>query len=138
MRIEGDPASPVSRGRLCLKGSALRQLTTVSARHPPGAVRRPHGTDWEHGTDGEPLDLETAMDMVADRVIRTRRETWEWTSARLAGAERFRPGARSLAHAEQELLQHFRRRVLGAPAEFDAGAGAVHQRQAQDGVEEVR
>ena len=36
--------------------------------------RRPFGTDWE------PLDLDTAMDMIADRVIKTRRDTWEWDS----------------------------------------------------------
>ncbi|MEU6387801.1 formate dehydrogenase [Streptomyces sp. NPDC046939] len=72
VQIEGDPASPVSRGRLCPKGSATLQLTTGPARHHQVLYRRPHGTDWE------PLDLETAMDMVAERVIRTRRETWEW------------------------------------------------------------
>ncbi|MGY4928125.1 formate dehydrogenase [Streptomyces sp. 900105755] len=72
VQIEGDPASPVSRGRLCPKGSATLQLTTGPAREHQVLYRRPHGTDWE------PLDLDTAMDMVADRVIRTRRETWEW------------------------------------------------------------
>ncbi|SHM80577.1 formate dehydrogenase [Actinacidiphila paucisporea] len=71
VQIEGDPDSPVSRGRLCPKGSATLQLTTGSARRHQVLYRRPHGTDWE------PLDLETAMDMVADRVIRTRRETWQ-------------------------------------------------------------
>jgi formate dehydrogenase major subunit len=34
--------------------------------------RRPHGTDWES------LDLDTAMDMIADRVIEARRQGWEW------------------------------------------------------------
>src|ERR1700709_2078796 len=72
IQIEGDPESPVSRGRLCPKGSATLQLTTGAARRHQVLYRRPHGTDWE------PLDLETAMDMVAERVIRTRRETWEW------------------------------------------------------------
>ena len=33
--------------------------------------RPPHGTAWEE------LDLETAMDMIADRVIATRADTWE-------------------------------------------------------------
>ncbi|MFE6401039.1 formate dehydrogenase [Streptomyces alboflavus] len=72
VQIEGDPDSPVSRGRLCPKGSATLQLTTGSARRHQVLYRRPHGTDWE------PLDLDTAMDMVADRVIATRRDTWEW------------------------------------------------------------
>jgi formate dehydrogenase major subunit len=74
VQIEGDPDSPVSRGRLCPKGSASLQLTTGSAREYKVLYRRPHGPDWEE------LDLDTAMDMVAERVIRTRRETWEWES----------------------------------------------------------
>lgn len=72
VQIEGDPDSPVSRGRLCPKGSATLQLTTGDARRHQVLYRRPHATDWE------PLDLDTAMDMIADRVIETRRETWEW------------------------------------------------------------
>ncbi|WP_392749185.1 TIGR03557 family F420-dependent LLM class oxidoreductase [Streptomyces sp. LN590] len=72
VQIEGDPASPISRGRLCPKGSATLQLTTGSARRHEVLYRRPYAADWE------PLDLETAMDMVADRVVETRRRTWEW------------------------------------------------------------
>jgi formate dehydrogenase major subunit len=34
--------------------------------------RRPGGTEWE------PLELDTAMDMIAERVIRSRREGWQW------------------------------------------------------------
>ncbi len=70
-QIEGDPDSPVSRGRLCPKGSASLQLTTGSAREYRVLYRRPHGTDWE------PLDLDTAMDMIADRVIEARRRGWQ-------------------------------------------------------------
>jgi formate dehydrogenase major subunit len=71
VQIEGNPDSPISRGRLCPKGSATLQLTTGSSRRHQVLYRAPHATDWQ------PLDLETAMDMVAERVIRTRRETWE-------------------------------------------------------------
>jgi formate dehydrogenase major subunit len=70
-QIEGDPDSPVSRGRLCPKGSATKQLVTGPGREHRVRYRRPHGTRWEE------LDLETAMDMIADRVIATRRETWQ-------------------------------------------------------------
>jgi formate dehydrogenase major subunit len=70
-QIEGDPDSPVSRGRLCPKGSASLQLTTGAAREYKIRYRRPHGTEWED------LDLDTAMDMIADRVIKTRREGWQ-------------------------------------------------------------
>jgi formate dehydrogenase major subunit len=72
IQIEGDPDSPVSRGRLCPKGSASLQLTTGSARRYDVLHRRPGAADWEI------LDLDTAMDMVAERVIKTRRETWQW------------------------------------------------------------
>jgi formate dehydrogenase major subunit len=71
-QVEGDPDSPVSRGRLCPKGSATLQLTTGSARGQQVLYRRPGGTDWE------PLDLGTAMDMIADRVIEARRHGWQW------------------------------------------------------------
>jgi formate dehydrogenase major subunit len=72
VQIEGDPDSPISRGRLCPKGSATLQLTTGSARERTVLYRRPYGADWEE------LDLGTAMEMVAERVLRTRAETWEW------------------------------------------------------------
>ena len=71
-QIEGDPASPVSRGRLCPKGSASKQLVTSPGRVTTVRYRRPHATEWED------LDLDTAMDMIADRVVATRRQYWEW------------------------------------------------------------
>jgi formate dehydrogenase major subunit len=70
-QIEGDPDSPISRGRLCPKGSASRELTQSPERQYTVKYRRPFGTQWEE------LSLEKAMDMIADRVIKTRRETWE-------------------------------------------------------------
>jgi formate dehydrogenase major subunit len=72
VQIEGDPDSPISRGRLCPKGSASLQLTTGATRRHEVLYRRPHGTGWER------LDLDTAMDMIADRVIKARREGWQW------------------------------------------------------------
>ena len=71
VQIEGDPDSPVSRGRLCPKGSASLQLTTGAARQYQILYRRPHGTEWE------PLDLDQAMDMIANRVIDARRAGWQ-------------------------------------------------------------
>ena len=71
-QIEGNPASPISRGRLCPKGSASRQLVTSPTRVTKVRYRRPHATEWED------LDLDTAVDMIADRVIKTRKEFWEW------------------------------------------------------------
>jgi formate dehydrogenase major subunit len=72
VQLEGSHASPISRGRLCPKGSASKQLVTSPTRETKVRYRRPHGTEWED------LDLDTAMDMIADRVIKTRREFWEW------------------------------------------------------------
>lgn len=69
-QIEGDPASPVSRGRLCPKGAASKQLVTNPLRETKVCYRRPYGTEWEE------LDLGTAMSMIADRVVATRRDTF--------------------------------------------------------------
>jgi formate dehydrogenase major subunit len=71
VQIEGDPDSPISRGRLCPKGAASEQYVNSPLRETRVKYRRPGGTSWED------LDLDTAMDMIADRVIATRRETWE-------------------------------------------------------------
>ena len=71
VQIEGDPDSPISRGRLCPKGSASEQYVNSPLRETKVKYRRPYGTEWEA------LDLDTAMDMIADRVVATREETWE-------------------------------------------------------------
>ena len=71
VQIEGDPDSPISRGRLCPKGAASEQLVNSPLRETKVKYRRPFATEWEE------LDLETAMDMIADRVVATREETWE-------------------------------------------------------------
>jgi formate dehydrogenase major subunit len=71
-QIEGSAASPISRGRLCPKGSASKQLVTSPTRVTKVRYRAPHGTEWQD------LELDTAVDMIADRVIRTRKQFWEW------------------------------------------------------------
>ncbi|TFV62780.1 UNVERIFIED_ORG: dehydrogenase [Bacillus sp. AZ43] len=70
-QIEGDPDSPISRGRLCPKGSASKQLVTSPTRVTTVKYRRPFGTEWED------LDLDTAMEMIADRVLEARRKGWQ-------------------------------------------------------------
>jgi formate dehydrogenase major subunit len=69
--IEGDPASPISRGRLCPKGSATYQLVTGAYRPERVLYRRPGGTEWE------PIGLDDAMDMVAARVKSARDAGWD-------------------------------------------------------------
>jgi formate dehydrogenase major subunit len=73
VQIEGDPDSPVSRGRLCPKGSASEQLVNNPNRVTTVRYRRPYGTDWED------LPLERAMDMIAERILDTRERTWQET-----------------------------------------------------------
>jgi len=69
--IEGHPHSPVNQGTLCPKGSASRQLVQQPGRLTTVLYRRPRGTEWEE------LPLETAMDMIAQRVIAAREAGWQ-------------------------------------------------------------
>jgi len=71
VQIEGNPDSPISRGRLCPKGSASKQLVTGPQREEHVLYRAPYATDWQR------LDLDTAMAMVADRVLDARRRGWQ-------------------------------------------------------------
>lgn len=68
--IEGDPQSPISRGRLCPKGSDSFELLTHAGRETRVKYRRSNSTKWEE------LDLETAMDMIADRLWESRERTF--------------------------------------------------------------
>jgi formate dehydrogenase major subunit len=71
VQIEGDPDSPISRGRLCPKGSASEKLVNSPMRETRVKYRRPGGTEWEY------ISLEQATEMIAERVIRAREDTWE-------------------------------------------------------------
>jgi formate dehydrogenase major subunit len=70
-QIEGDPDSPISRGRLCPKGSASKSLVTGPNRQTRVKYRRPYASQWEE------LPLEQAMEMIAERVLATRAQTWQ-------------------------------------------------------------
>jgi formate dehydrogenase major subunit len=72
--IEGDPASPISRGRLCPKGQATRSFAKSPLRQYKVKYRRPYGTEWEE------LPLNQAMEMITERILKTRSETWQDTS----------------------------------------------------------
>jgi formate dehydrogenase major subunit len=75
IQIEGDPDSPISRGRLCPKGSASKQLVTGPHREQRVRYRAPFAAEWTE------LDLDTAMDMVADRVLDARHKGWQDTDS---------------------------------------------------------
>jgi formate dehydrogenase major subunit len=68
--IEGDPESPISRGRLCPKGADSFELLTHSKRLTKVKYRRPYAKEWES------LDLDQAMEMIADRVWESRERTF--------------------------------------------------------------
>jgi len=70
-QIEGDPDSPVSRGRLCPKGAASEALVNSPQRETKVKYRPPHAREWQE------LSLEQATDMIADRLIAARADTWE-------------------------------------------------------------
>jgi formate dehydrogenase major subunit len=70
-QIEGDPDSPISRGRLCPKGASSRELVNGSLREYAVKYRAPYSRSWRE------LSLDQAMDMIADRMIKTRAENWE-------------------------------------------------------------
>ena len=69
--IDGDPASPISRGRLCPKGQASKSYVQSPLREYRVKYRRPYGTRWEE------LSLDEAMEMIANRIVQTRAESWE-------------------------------------------------------------
>ncbi|OBF28916.1 dehydrogenase [Mycobacterium sp. ACS1612] len=71
VQIEGNPDSPISRGRLCPKGSASKQLVTGPQRLTKVRYRAPYATEWQE------IDLDRAMDMVADRVLDAREKGWQ-------------------------------------------------------------
>jgi len=74
VNVEGNPDSPISRGTLCPKGASSFQLTVNPERQKTVLYRRPGGMAWE------PLELEKAMDMIADRVKKTRDATFRRTA----------------------------------------------------------
>jgi formate dehydrogenase major subunit len=95
--IEGDPDSPISRGTLCPKGAATFQLVTGTHRVDRVLYRRPRGTNWE------PIPLEQAMDMVADRVKSTRDATWDDALNRTLGIAHL--GGATLDNEENYLIK---------------------------------
>ncbi len=73
IQIEGDPDSPISRGRLCPKGSASEQLVNSPSRVTTVKYRAPYATEFVD------IPLDRAMEMVADRVKESRDRTWQDT-----------------------------------------------------------
>jgi len=103
--IEGNPRSPINQGTLCPKGAASRQLVLQPGRLTHVLYRRPGGTEFER------LDLDRAMDMIADRLVATRERTFEvhaengWRVDRTLGFAHL--GGATLDNEENYLIKKF-------------------------------
>jgi formate dehydrogenase major subunit len=103
--IEGNPRSPINQGTLCPKGAASRQLVQQPGRLTKVRYRRPGGTEWEE------LELDQAMDMIAERVIAAREDGWQdvdergWKVDRTLGFAHL--GGATLDNEENYLIKKF-------------------------------
>jgi formate dehydrogenase major subunit len=70
IHIEGDPRSPINQGTLCPKGAATLGWMLNPNRLTRVKYRAPYSDHWEE----RPLDW--AMDRIAQRIKRTRDETF--------------------------------------------------------------
>jgi formate dehydrogenase major subunit len=105
--IEGDPASPISRGHLCPKGAASFELVTHPGRATKVKYRAPRSRDWVD------MDLDRAMDLVAQRVWQTRERTFDQESNHTTGLAHL--GGATLDVEENYLIKKL----------FTAGLGMV-------------
>ena len=105
--IEGDPQSPISRGHLCPKGAASYELVTHAARATKVKYRAPRSRAWED------IDLETATEMVAERIWTSRERTFDETHMHTTGIAHL--GGATLDIEENYLIKKL----------FTAGLGMV-------------
>lgn len=105
--IEGDPQSPISRGHLCPKGAASFELVTHEGRATKVKYRAPYARDWVD------IELDRAMDMVADRVWETRERTFDESVMHTTGLAHL--GGATLDNEENYLIKKL----------FTAGLGMV-------------
>jgi formate dehydrogenase major subunit len=101
--IEGNPRSPINQGTLCPKGAASRQLIQQPGRLTKVRYRRAGATRWEE------LELDQAMDMIAERVIAARENGWQdvdrqgWRADRTLGFAHL--GGATLDNEENYLIK---------------------------------
>jgi formate dehydrogenase major subunit len=70
VHVEGDPDHPTNRGTLCPKGASLEQDILNDRRLLKPQVRRPGGTDWQD------ISWDEALSEIAQRIKKTRDETF--------------------------------------------------------------
>jgi formate dehydrogenase major subunit len=68
--IQGNYDSPINEGTLCPKGAATYQLAVNPNRWTKAKYRAPYSDHWED------IDLEQAMDKIAERFKKTRDENF--------------------------------------------------------------
>jgi formate dehydrogenase major subunit len=73
VNVEGDPDSPINGGTLCPKGAATFQLAVNEKRQTKVLYRAPGATEWQSKS------LDEAMQMIAERVKKTRDDHWQAT-----------------------------------------------------------
>jgi len=105
--IEGDPASPISRGHLCPKGADSFELVTHPGRATRMKYRAPRSRRWVE------MDLETAVEMVANRIWASRERTFDETHMHTTGIAHL--GGATLDIEENYLIKKL----------FTAGLGMV-------------
>ncbi|MGH7481064.1 MAG: hypothetical protein ACRELV_02840 [Longimicrobiales bacterium] len=111
--VEGNPESPINEGTLCPKGAGIFQYTINPRRVTKALYRRPHGGEWEE------VELDWALDRIAERFIASRERSWVDTAengepARHAAGVAFLGGA-ALDNEENYLIK-----------KFCVGTGVVH------------
>jgi formate dehydrogenase major subunit len=111
---EGNPHTPNNEGTLCPKGSASTSLVTSPSRVTTVRYRRPYGTEWED------LDLDTAVDMIADRMLDARARGWQDTDDE-GRVLRRTLGFSSLGGATLDNEENYLIKKL-----FSAGLGVLH------------
>ena len=95
--IEGDPQSPISRGHLCPKGAASYELVTHPGRATRVKYRAPRSRNWVE------MDLETATEMVANRIWASRERTFDEKHMHTIGIAHL--GGATLDNEENYLLK---------------------------------
>ena len=118
--IEGDPASPISAGHLCPKGAASHELLTHPNRLTRVKYRAPYATAWQE------IDLERAMDMIAERV---------WTSRERGFVEDTRRQAADAAAHDRASRRRDARQRRKLPAEKAVCRRARDGRRQQSGAD---
>ena len=76
LNTEGDPDHPINEGSLCAKGAALFQMTENKHRMKNPLYRAAESDEWEE------IEWEDAIEMIAERVKKTRDATFTKKNAK--------------------------------------------------------